>query len=269
MRPTVLLPLLLAWVSAWLPRTPDLTTLALAALALTLPWLAWRGAPRPRTARFLRILALLPLLASALFAAAAFLFGPTPHGTLILFTCANLSAYAQFLGRLLTPSPRLATPITLLLALTAWSWGSALAMATHRGAAPTDAPTCILAPTSPSPDSYTRTLTSLWDMRLPAFNAEPGRKLQFTYHALLIVEGPTPTVYNWSKLKLRFDPLDLTRTPYQPTTCPRCPLQLGPNYSRRRRPALSVRTSPKFSCEIRRLGIPFPNRLCQNHPTAR
>ncbi len=221
MRPTALLTLLLAWISAWLPRTPDLTTFALAALSLTLPWLAWRSTPRPKTARFLSILALLPLLACALFAAAAFLFGPTPHGTLVLFTIANLSAYDFFLARLLSPTPRLATPITLLLALTAWSWGSALAMATHRGAAPTDDPTCILTATSPSTDSYTRALTSLWDMRLPAFHAETGRKLQFTYHALLIVEGPTPTVYNWSKLKLRFDPLDLTRTPYQPTTCPR------------------------------------------------
>ena len=221
MRPTVLLPLLLAWISAWLPSAPDLTPLALAALALILPWLAWRAAPRPKTARFLNILALLPLLACALFAAAAFLSGPTPYGTLILFTGANLSAYALFLARLLTPTPRLTTPITLLLALTAWSWGSALAMATHRGAEPTDAPTCILAATTPSPDSYTRALTSLWDMRLPAFHATSGRKLQFTYHALLIVEGPTPTVYYWSKLKLRFDPLDLTRNPYQPTTCPR------------------------------------------------
>ncbi|MDV4166599.1 hypothetical protein [Rhodovulum sp. FJ3] len=221
MRPTALLTLLLAWISAWLPRTPDLTTFALAVLSLTLPSLAWRGAPRPKTARFLSILALLPLLACALFAAAAFLFGPTPHGTLVLFTIANLSAYAFFLARLLSPTPRLTTPITLLLALTVWSWGSALAMATHRGAAPTDAPTCILTATSPSTDSYTRALTSLWDMRLPAFHAETGGKLQFTYHALLIVEGPTPTVYNWSKLKLRFDPLDLTRNPYQPTTCPR------------------------------------------------
>lgn len=221
MRPTVLLPLLLAWISAWLPRTPDLTSLALAALALTLPWLAWRGAPRSKTARLLGILALLPLLACALFAAAAFLFGPTPHGTLILFTCANLSAYTLLLARLLTANKNLTLPITLLLALTAWSWGSALAMATHRGALQTDAPTCILTATSPSPDSYTRALTSLWDMRLPAFHAEPGRKLQFTYHALLIFEGPTPSVYNWSKLKLRFEPLDLTRNPYQPTTCPR------------------------------------------------
>jgi hypothetical protein len=221
MRPTVLLPLLLAWISAWLPRAPDLTTLALAALALSLPGLAWRGAPRPKTARFLSILAFLPLLACALFAAAAFLFGPTPHGTLILFTCANLSAYTLLLARLLTANKNLTLPTALLLALTAWSWGAALAMATHRGAEPTDAPTCILAATTPSPDSYTRALTSLWDMRLPAFHAPSGRKLQFTYHALLIVEGPTPTVYNWSKLKLRFDPLDLTRNPYQPTTCPR------------------------------------------------
>lgn len=221
MRPAVLLPLLLAWITAWLPRTPDLTTFALAALALTLPWLAWRSTPRRKTARFLSILALLPLLVCALFAAAAVLFGPTPHGTRILFTCANIATYTLFLARLLTPTPRLATPITLLLALTVWSWGSALAMATHRGAPPTDAPTCILTATSPSLESYTRPLTSLWDMRLPAFHAEPGRKLQFTYHALLIVEGPTPTVYNWSKLTLRFDPLDLTRNPYQPTTCPR------------------------------------------------
>lgn len=227
MRPTVLLPLFLAWISAWLPRTPDHATLAQAVLALTLPWLAWRSTPRPKTARFLGILALLPLVACALILACAFfptltfLYAATPTGTLILFTIANLSAYALFLGRLLTPSPRLATPITLLLALTVWSWGSALAMATHRGAAPTGAPTCILTATSPSPDDYTRALTSLWDMRLPAFHATSGRKLLFTYHALLIVEGPTPTVYNWSKLKLRFDSLDLTINPYQPTTCPR------------------------------------------------
>ena len=219
MRPTVLLPLLLVWISAWLPRAPDLKTLVFAALALTLPWLALRGAPRRKTARFLSILALLPLLACALFAAAAFLFGPTPHGTLILFTIANLSAYTLLLARLLTANKNLTLPTALLLALTAWSWGAALAMAAHRGAPPTDNRTCIVAPTSPSPDSYTRTLTSLWDMRLPAFHAETGRKLQFTYHALLIVEGPTPTVYNWSKLKLRFDPLDLTINPYQPTAC--------------------------------------------------
>lgn len=221
MRPVILLPLLLVWITAWLPRTPDLPTFALAALSLTLPWLAWRGSPRPKTARLLGILALLPLLACALLAASAFLSGPTPYGTLILFTCANLSAYTLLLARLLTAQKNLALPTTLLIALTLWSWGAALAMATHRGAAPTEAPTCILTATSPAPDSYTRPLTSLWDMRLPAFHAEPGRKLQFTYHALLIVEGPTPAVYNWSKRNLRFDPLDLSRNPYQPTRCPR------------------------------------------------
>jgi len=143
-----------------------------------------------------------------------------PTKALTLLAVVVLLIGAQRAGTALVTKTTADAAISLFI-LGLWSWASAVSMYGHRGATGDTAASCILVPEGLD---YDIALTSIWDMRLPAFashRAHLGKPIILNYHAILV--GPddtTPVVYNWSKTRMRFEVRDQDRNPYLPTECP-------------------------------------------------
>ncbi len=108
----------------------------------------------------------------------------------------------------------------VLALLSVWSWGSALALYSHRGVDLEDRPACIL---KPNELAYSEHFSSVWDMRMSSFastwDTVTGDFLLF--HAVLLIPGEDPAHYNWSKRYLRFEPIDpANQDAFLPTHCP-------------------------------------------------
>jgi hypothetical protein len=226
MKPATAVFILALWTSGWLPMRPEAWAWALgvAIAGATIAAALRRGAPAGRRGarRLLFGLALLFLAGGLCLAFFARALGTPAEGAIMLFHTAGVVACALLLSAIGAPKrARLAGASgAALLLLAAWSWGSALAMFMQRGGPTQAAPACILAPTRLS---YDQPLRSVWDMRLPGVLSTatgPTGTTILSYHAVLIVPGPVPAQYNWSKLRLRFEPLDRARNPYLPADCP-------------------------------------------------
>lgn len=221
---------LAVWISSWFPSTNDTwailaSGLAVAGLATAL--LAKRvvkGRKWPSQVFFI-LGAATPV--AGVFTAIVVWHGAThADGAIMLFHAAGWAAYLLMIGWVLTaPSAanrRLAAGCAGLLALAAWSWGSAASMYFHRGSAEDADRACILV----SGDlRYDTALTSIWKMRLPevVYNkrARPRSRMVLNYHAVLVAQnGGQTTIYNWSKIRMRFELLDPERNPYIPSRCP-------------------------------------------------
>ena len=109
-----------------------------------------------------------------------------------------------------------------LLALAAWSWGSALSMYFHRGVVSNVERACILVLEELR---YETELSSVWKMRLPEVvyskRVRARSRIVLNYHAVLVAPSDGQVmIYNWSKVRMRFEALSAERNPYIPTQCP-------------------------------------------------
>ena len=225
------LPLLvtIVWISGWFPSDFKWWHALIAAVAVLLQALALWLSRSERGGRLLMrraclALAVLALISGLCFAFAARAVGTPVDGGLALFHTIGWSAYFYWIASLSRPSKSAIESIGrgggVLLALAAWSWMSALSMHSHRGAVGNTGNACILVSVSPIDE---RPLSSFWRMRLPEVASSvtgPTGSTILYYHAVLVVPDGTPSLYNWSKKRMRFEPLDRTRNPYLPEECP-------------------------------------------------
>jgi len=173
----------------------------------------------------LTLLAVVVLLIGAQRAGTALVTKTTADAAIMAFYAVGFTAFLKMIAAGLRPEQSsrwfLETGFLGLFILGLWSWASAVSMYGHRGATGDTAASCILVPEGLD---YDIALTSIWDMRLPAFashRAHLGKPIILNYHAILV--GPddtTPVVYNWSKTRMRFEVRDQDRNPYLPTECP-------------------------------------------------
>ena len=217
------------WITSWFPSAPDRWAIlvgsvcGLGVLAAVLAQKRRLERPWPKAA--LRGSAILVLIGGSLLAFGAWALGTSADGAIALFFALGFAGYLHLLALMLSPantSSRFDSAGWLVVMLMAtWSWGSALAMYVHRGAAGTPDEACILVPT---PLGYETELTSLWEMRLPEIvtsRTGPTGSHILDYHAILVRPfDDQPEVYNWSKRRMRFELLDRKRNPYLPTSCP-------------------------------------------------
>ena len=148
--------------------------------------------------------------------------GTRAEAAITLFVVAGLAAFvrmcANVVGRRTDFLGGTGKAGLVLDLLAAWSWTHAFAMYAHRGVSVDQDTACIIAPVG---TDYTKQVTRLVDMRLPFVVSTVRTKSHtWAYHAILVVPENEPSHYNWSKLKMRFEPLDLQRNPYLPKECP-------------------------------------------------
>ena len=117
------------------------------------------------------------------------------------------------------PAP-LVFAIAMLVALSAWSWGSAFALKSHRGAPPASAESCVLLGTSYG--GYARP-SSIFALRGPyvvSEGREPGQSYTWQFHALWLDPQADPPLWNWSIRRMRFEPIKTAKAMPLPTVCP-------------------------------------------------
>ena len=148
--------------------------------------------------------------------------GTWAEAAITLFVAAGLAAFVRMCANVVARRTELLGGTgkagLVLVFLAAWSWAHACAMYAHRGVAGDREAACIIAPIG---TDYTKLVTRLADMRLPFVVSTARIKSHiWAYHAILVAPENVPSHYNWSKLKMRFEPLDLKRNPYLPKECP-------------------------------------------------
>ncbi len=188
--------------------------------------LLWaRGKFQPYRFRSLRLLSFVVFvvpLACLPFALVYAVLSQTADGYVVLINLLGWTALVAVLRNALKLSNRNSPKVfwigVLCLALLAgWSWLSAASMKLHAGVRHETTQVCILATTA-SHDYVP--VTSIWEMRIPSIMSTwQVRSYIMSYHALLVVHDNPVKVYNWSKKWMRFEPLDLKRNPYVPTSC--------------------------------------------------
>ncbi len=148
--------------------------------------------------------------------------GTRAEAAIVLFVAAGLAAFVRMCANVVARRTEFLCGTgkagLVLVLLAAWSWAHAFAMYAHRGVEFDREAACIIAPVG---TDYTKLVTRLADMRL-LFVVSTARTKSHTwaYHAILVVPENEPSNYNWSKLRMRFEPLDLQRNLYLPKKCP-------------------------------------------------
>ncbi|MEP2717341.1 hypothetical protein, partial [Pseudophaeobacter sp.] len=169
--------------------------------------------------------ALMVLSTGLLFAGLAVVIGTSATGAVAGYQVLAIAALLVLLSAGSAPhctkSPsRARVAFLAIFLLSCWSWGSALRMALQSGRTDMHGKGCILL--ARGPFDY-QPPNSIAEMRLPRFYADwtgPTGSTLLEYHAVLVVPNGSHTVYNWSKIKIRFEPLDPQRNPYLPRSCP-------------------------------------------------
>ncbi|SEG08149.1 hypothetical protein SAMN04488045_1772 [Thalassococcus halodurans] len=214
------------WISSWfsIGSSTWAIGLAVSAVLLLLAALVFQSKEAGKTWAFklLFFLAFGVLIGGAI---AAFLVsgaGTRAEAAIVLFVAAGLAAFVRMCANVVARRTEFLGGTgkagLVLVLLAAWSWAHAFAMYTHRGVAVDLEAACIIAPVG---TDYTKLLTRLADMRLPFIvSTAKSRSHIWAYHAILVAPDNEPSHYNWSKLKMRFEPLDLQRNPYLPKECP-------------------------------------------------
>lgn len=221
------------WLSSWLPvpLDKDVTTVFVGFVA-TFLIAAFAAAKQMALCQPIgRALSWIAGVILFLGSALAFLIravGTPADGALAMFFVAGIVAFLGLISTVLkhlgSAKLRLGVGGMMLLSLAAWSWVSAFSMFSYRGVGTVSSAACILVPSNIT--DYDTELTSVWHMRLPDFwsNATgPTGSTILIYHAILVSPGNTPDLYNWSKLRLRFEPLSRDRNRYLPERCPEQP----------------------------------------------
>ena len=220
------------WLSSWIPVTFD--TAAIGAVEIfgvvATFFVAAAVAKKPTTQRH-RIKRVLPWIAVPLLAVGIVFItilvslGTSADGAIIIFHAVGLAAFARMLSDTVKPVEsaklRLGVGGMAMLAPATWSWVSAISMRMHRGVEAVTSASCILVPRLSS--DYDTELTSIWQMRLPAFASNltgPTGTVILYHHAILVIPDELPDLYNWSKVWMRLEPLNRERNPYLPDKCP-------------------------------------------------
>ncbi len=162
------------------------------------------------------------LIGGTVVAALVWSVGTGAEAAIVLFIATGLAAFVRMCANVVARRTEF-LGVTgkaglVLVLLAAWFWAHAFAMYAHRGVAVDREAACIIAPVG---TDYTKQVTRLVDMRLPFVVSTARIKSHiWAYHAILVAPENVPSHYNWSKLKMRFEPLDLKRNPYLPKECP-------------------------------------------------
>jgi hypothetical protein len=220
---------LVFWISSWFPASFNNLTIGVTAACIVGLFLAILASKQLRKqgwpAKVLSMLSICFLIAGAMVAFTQAAVGTPVDGAIALFHVIGFAGYLYMLANIIKPKWTSKGvfeigPLVLFL-LAGWSWTSALSMYFHRGALGDTHAACILVP---EPDAYDTELSSIWKMRLPEVASSRTSPIGTTildYHAILVAPSDNETlVYNWSKLRMRFETLDKKRNPYLPTTCP-------------------------------------------------
>ena len=214
------------WVSSWFPTDPVIKTIGLALLVvlLLLTALGFRTRDAAKTPVFnlLCFLVVCVLIVGVVDAALIWAVGTPAEGANALIWVIGLAAFVRMCANVVARRTEFLGGTgkagLVLVLLAAWSWTHAFAMYAHRGVAVDREAACIIAPVG---TDYTKLVTRLADMRLPFVVSTARIKSHiWAYHAILVAPENVPSHYNWSKLKMRFEPLDLKRNPYLPKECP-------------------------------------------------
>ena len=214
------------WVSSWFSTASGIWVTGLASSVVLL--LVAVLIVRPDAAGKTRVFKLLVFAAFGVLIAGvvAWVFvsgtGTRAEAAITLFVAAGLAAFVRMCANVVARRTDLLGGTgkagLVLVLLAAWSWTHALAMYVHRGVSVDQEAACIIAPVGAD---YTKLVTRLVDMRLPLVVSTARTKSHtWAYHAVLVVPENEPSHYNWSKLTLRFEPLDLQRNPYLQKECP-------------------------------------------------
>ncbi|AML51072.1 hypothetical protein RC74_07110 [Falsihalocynthiibacter arcticus] len=215
------------WVSSWFPTSPDKWAvfvvagciLGLIAAHLAQKSLGERGWPAKATSA----LAFAVLIGGLLLILIRVTERSTVDAGITFFFVLGGMGYLFLVRTILdprqTPKRYRGTGLVVLSLLAIWSWASAIGMYSLRGADRYTNKMCILVP---NPIEYDTELTSIWEMRLPqvaSTRLRPWDSYIWEFHAILVVDGRTDQ-YNWSKMWIRFEPIDPVRSPYLPKNCP-------------------------------------------------
>lgn len=214
------------WLSCWfsIGSSTWATGLAVSVVLLLLAALVFQSNEAGKTWAFTLLcsLAFGVLIGGAVAAVFVSGAGTRAEASIVLFVAAGLAAFVRMCANVVARRTEFLGGTgkagLVLVLLAAWSWTHAFAMYAHRGVAVDREAACIIAPVG---TDYTKLVTRLADMRLPFVVSTARIKSHiWAYHAILVAPENVPSHYNWSKLKMRFEPLDLKRNPYLPKECP-------------------------------------------------
>jgi hypothetical protein len=217
------------WISSWFPTTPHkwaIFAVVICAIGVSAAFILRQlqsGCHWP--AMVFSTLSVIALIGGAVVAFMTMVKGTSTDGAIVLFFALGLAGYLHMISRMLSPKHAshwvLGAGWLALLFLASWSWLSAVGMYVHRGAPTDTGDACILVS---KPDEYDTELSSIWKMRLPDIASHKSSRSGsyiFEYHAILVLpDENTSKVYNWSKVRLRFEVIDRKRSPYLPSICP-------------------------------------------------
>ena len=214
------------WISSWflIGSSNWATGLTVSVVLLFLAALVFQSKEAGKTWAFtmLCFLAFGVLIGGAVAAVFVSGAGTRAEAAIVLFVAAGLAAFVRMCANVVARRSEFLGGTgkagLVLVVLAASSWAHAFAMYAHRGVAVDLEAACIIAPVG---TDYTKLVTRLADMRLPFVVSTARIKSHiWAYHAILVAPENVPSHYNWSKLKMRFEPLDLRRNPYLPKECP-------------------------------------------------
>ncbi len=218
------------WLSSWIPVPLDMNTLVvLIGFVATIFVAAFATATRPalchRMGRAFAWIALVFFVLGAVLATLVGALGTSAAWALAMIVVVGIAGFVGLISTVLrhsdTAKLRLGVGGTTLLALAVWSWASAFSMYSYRGIATATSNACILVPTKLF--DYDTELSSVWQMRLTDFASDstgPTGSTILNYHAILVSPDTTPNLYNWSKVWLRFEPLNSEKNAILPDKCP-------------------------------------------------
>lgn len=214
------------WISSWFSIVSNswATGLAVVVVLSLLAALVFHHLEAGKTRAFkqLCLVAFGVLIGGAVVAVLVLGAGTRAEAAIVLFVAGGLAAFVRMCANVVAHRSEFfggtGKAGLVLVFLAAWSWAHAFAMYAHRGVAVNREAACIIAPIG---TDYTKLLTRLADMRLPfVVSTAKSRSHTWAYHAILVTTDIVPLHYIWSKLKMRFEPLDLQRNPYLPKECP-------------------------------------------------
>lgn len=221
----LVVPVVLFWLSGWVPVDEGYDAIPIALLALVA--LVQLGAKhvtnRRWPERLLNICTALLVLKTIFFLLLSLVFETAAAREIWLFWNLGALAYVRLLVEILRAqrgvSSRPVVYAAFLGSLAIWSWLSAFAFYAHRGVDLEGRVSCTLKPIE---FEYSVRFNSLWDMRLPVFASYMGSKEElYLFHAVLFVPDGEPKHYNWSKRYLRFEPIDPAgQDAFLPEFCP-------------------------------------------------
>ncbi len=230
MKPLLQFFALAVWISSWFPTTNDTWAIlasCFAVLGLVVALFAQKvSQERKWLSQVFFALGVSCPIAGLIMAFSDWAGGTHADGAITLVFATGWAAYLLMIGWVLAPESATKKGVGLgcagLLALAAWSWGSALSMYFHRGVVSNVERACILVSEELR---YETELSSIWKMRLPEVvyskRVRARSRIVLNYHAVLVAPSDGQVmIYNWSKVWMRFEALSAERNPYIPTQCP-------------------------------------------------